>query len=110
MACTRHGMGPGTSAAPTCPPTHPVTGTAAGDVEVVLGDDAEAVEVYLAERARQEAQWQQEHAQQAGQRQGVGQQTGSTAAGQAGGAQRAAVCVQERPSPPGVVRPGPLGQ
>ncbi len=34
---------------------------AAGDVEVVLGDDREAVAAYLQERAQQERRWEEQH-------------------------------------------------
>lgn len=100
--------------------TRPITDSAPclplpapGDVEVVLGDDQEAVELYLNERARQERQWGEEHGgggHQHGQRAGGSSSSRAEqpAAGQSG------VSAQSEAAGPRVqgkvIKAGPLGQ
>jgi hypothetical protein len=45
---------------PACRPVPPRC-CLAGDVDVVLGDDREAVGAYLQERDRQERRWEEQH-------------------------------------------------
>jgi hypothetical protein len=48
---------------PACRPVLPRC-CLAGNVDVVLGDDREAMGAYLQERARQERRWEEEQQQQ----------------------------------------------